>query len=90
MSRKHKNKYQPLQSKKKKGKQGLSLAVSQQQTVPGIKDVEAVESGLKLEAAVVRTPAMVRTPEIIAELRRIGILALVILATLILLTLMLG
>ena len=90
MSRKRKGKYQPPQSKKKKGKQGPSLAVSRQQTAPGIEDVAAAVSVASPEATAVQASAMVQAPELVAELRRVGVLALVMLSGLIVLALALG
>ena len=89
MSRKRKGKYQPLQNKRKKGKQSPSLTVSRQQTARGIEDVAAVVTATSPEAMAVQTPAMVQAPELVAELRRIGVLVLVMLAALVVLALVL-
>ena len=90
MSRKRKGKYQPLQNKRKKGKQSSSLAVSRQQTTPGIENAAAAVSMASPEATAVQAPAMVQAPELVAELRRVGVLALVMLSALIVLVLVLG
>lgn len=88
-SQKRKGKYHQ-QRKKKKGRQNTPAVISRQETV--IRDEEPVATMPEVTVAspAIQAPTMVKNPELIAELRRIGILAGIILAALILLALVLG
>ena len=90
MSRKRKGKYQPLQSKKKKGSKSPATVVSRQETAPRVEEVMAAVSAVDAKPAAAQAPVVVKAPEMLVELRRIGILATVMLATLIILVLVLG
>jgi len=92
MSRKRKGKYQPLQSKKKKSRQSPSLAVSRTSTVLPVEEAATDIGATGVEPVVVQ-PEMAlaaRNPELLVELRRIGILAAVMLSALIILVIVLG
>ena len=92
-SRKRKGKYQPLQSKRKKGRQSPPLAVSRQEkvqeTVSPVEDTAAIVAIAKIEPTATPTSVVVKIPELIVELRRIGVLATVALVILIMLALVL-
>ena len=90
MSRKRKGKYQPLQSKRKKGRQRPEAIVSRQETAPRLEEAVAAISAVDVKPAATQAAVVVKAPEMVAELRRIGILAVVVLATLIILALVLG
>jgi hypothetical protein len=90
MSRKRKGKYQPLQSKRKKGRQRPEAIVSRQETAPRLEEAVVAISAVDVKPAATQVAAVVKAPEMVAELRRIGILAVVVLATLIILALVLG
>jgi hypothetical protein len=85
-SRRRKGRFQP-QVKRKKARQSRPLAVSQPVVAPLAE--EAVVATPQVAAAS-PAPVMVKNPEVVAELRRIGILAGAMVAVLIILALVLG
>jgi len=91
MAKKRKGKYQPLQSKKKKGRTIPALAVSRPATPPVAEETAAAPVAVEARTAIAQATAVaVKTPELAFELRRIGILAVVMLAALIILVIVLG
>ena len=90
MSRKRKGKFQPLQSKKKKGSKSPAAIVSRQETPPRVEEAVVAVSAADVKPAAKQATAMFQAPELVVELRRIGILAVIALVTLIILALVLG
>jgi hypothetical protein len=84
-SRRRKGRFQP-QVKRKKGRQSRPLAVSPAAAPP----VEEAVSTVPEAAVVSPAPVVVKNPEVVAELKRIGILAGVMVVALIILALVLG
>ena len=92
MAKKRKGKYQPLHSKKKKSRQSPVSAVSRPATAFPVEETAAVISATEVEPAIAQ-PAMAvaaKNTELLVELRRIGILAAVMLSALIILVIVLG
>ncbi len=85
-SKKRKGKFQP-HSKRKKGRRSHPVVVSQQQAAPR---AEKAVAAMPEVAATSPAPAVVKNPELATELRRIGILAGIILTALIILALVLS
>jgi len=80
------------QTKKRKGRQSPPVIVSQQKTVAQSDKPDVIPAGVTTPSpgAVTVVPAAIGHYELIIELRRIGILAGIMLAALILLALVLG
>ena len=87
-SRQRKDKHHQ-QSKKKKGRQNTSAVISRRETVARSNKPAAVPVEVTTASLATPSPAVVKNPELVAELRRIGILAGIMLAALILLALVL-
>lgn len=80
-----------VQTKKRKGRRSLLAVVSQQKTIAQSDKLDVIppEVTTPSPGAVTATPNMVERRELVIELRRIGILAGIMLATLIILALVL-
>ncbi len=91
MSKKSKGRYQPLQSKRKKSRPIPQMAVPRPPVLsPPEETVDTVILADTGPSAAPVSAAMAKTPELVVELRRIGILAAVTLALLIILVFVLG
>ena len=92
-SRKRKGRFQP-QSKRKKGRRSHPVVLSQPEAAPPAEEatppVEEKVTAVAEAAAAPPAPTIVKNPEVVAELRRIGILAGTMLTALIILALVLS
>ena len=85
-SRHRKGKYQ-LPSKKKKGRRSPPAIVSQKKAAPRVEVPVATVPEVAATSPRIPAPAVVKNPELVVELRKIGILAGVMLAALVILVL---